>query len=127
MVTGDSASVPCVLGSSYGFQCFDRALILSYKIMLCHSLSRMLVQCGPLKINKRLSGGHLNVGLFQAVAVCQIIELVTVLLTGVVNPHRDCVYYINPAHCWCRALPCPSLNFIRQVVHFLFELRGGLL
>lgn len=39
----------------------------------------------------------LNVSLFQAVAVRQIIELIAVLFT-VKNPHRDCVYNVDPAH-----------------------------
>lgn len=92
-----------------------------------HSLSCMSVQYHPLKINKKLSGGPLNVSLFQAIAVCQIIELITALLTGVVNPHGDCVYYINPANCRSGTFSCPSLDFIGQIVHFLFELEGGLL
>lgn len=77
-----------------------------------HSLSCMLVQCGPLKINKGFSGGPLNVSLFQAIAVCKIVELITALLTGIVNPHRDGVHYINPAHCRCGTFSRPSLDFI---------------
>lgn len=72
----------------------------------------MLVQYGPLKINKTFSGGPLNVSLFQAVAVCQIIELITALLTGVVNPHGHCVYDINPTHCRCGPFSWPALDFI---------------
>ncbi len=67
-------------------------------MMTYHRFACLLVKCEPLKKKSILWRPLLNVSLFQAVAVCQIIKLITALLT-VVNPHRDCVYYINPTHC----------------------------
>lgn len=71
--------------------------------------------------------GHLNVSLLQAITFCQIIELITALLTRVVNPHGDCIYCVNPAHCRCATFPRPSPDLIGEIVHFLFQLEGGLL
>lgn len=91
-----------------------------------HSLACTLVQYGPIKINTIFSCGPLNVSLFQAIAFSQIIELIIALLTGIENPHWNCIN-IRPAHCRCGAFPRPTFNFIWQIVHFLFELEGGLL
>lgn len=77
-----------------------------------HSLSCMLVQYGPLKINKSLSGDRLNVSLFQAIAFCQIIKLIATLLTRVVNPHRHRVHRFNSTNSRCGAFSRPSLDFI---------------
>lgn len=78
------------------------------------------------KKEKMFTAHLLNVSLFQAVAVRQIIELIAVLFT-VINPHRDCVYDVDPAHWWCGAFSCPDLKFIWQTVYLFSELHRGLL
>uniref|UniRef100_A0A3P9NV11 G-protein coupled receptors family 1 profile domain-containing protein n=1 Tax=Poecilia reticulata TaxID=8081 RepID=A0A3P9NV11_POERE len=63
----------------------------------------------------------------RAVTLCQIVELKTALLTGIVYPHRDCFHCIGLAQGRWGAFSCSSFDFIGQIVHFFFELEGGLL
>lgn len=72
-----------------------------------------------------LSLKNLDVCLLQAVALCEVIDLIAALLCDiVVNPHGNRVN-LCPRKGGGRDASLPartSLNLIRQIVHLLFEL-----
>lgn len=70
---------------------------------------------------------RLDVRFLQAVAFCEVIDLVAALITAVIiDPHGDRVD-LRAALSRRAALPRPVLDFIGKVVHFLLQLEGRLL
>lgn len=69
----------------------------------------------------------LYVCFLQAVALCEVVDLVAALIGAVViDPHGDRVN-LCPGQSRRATLPCPVLYLIGKVVHFLLQLEGGLL
>lgn len=69
----------------------------------------------------------LDVRFLQAVALCEVVDLVAALIAAVViDPHGHRVN-LCPGQSRRTTLPRPILNLIGKVVHFLLQLEGGLL